>query len=157
MVANAERELSDPHVSGTATACSREMLSTIGSALHGSTAATASNFAMLSSALGIIGVTRFDAVVFVVVRFTATLFIGDESIVAVVDDAAAAVVAAAVVVVVDVATVAVVATASTTTFASFAQPFSVDQRLAFAGEQFACISPVSPQAPISYLRLVDVA
>lgn len=156
MVANAERELSDPHVSGTATACSREMLSTIGSALHGSTAATASNFAMLSSALGIIGVTRFDAVVFVVVRFTATLFIGDESIVAVVD-AAAAVVAAAVVVVVDVATVAVVATASTTTFASFAQPFSVDQRLAFAGEQFACISPVSPHAPISYLRLVDVA
>lgn len=37
----------DPHVSGTATACRREMLSTIGSALcHGST--TASSFAILS-------------------------------------------------------------------------------------------------------------
>lgn len=136
-MANADRELSDPHVSGTATACNREILSTIGSALHGSTAATASNFAILSSALGINGAPIFDAVV-VVVRF-ATLLAVDDSIV---------------VVVVVVVVVAVLASADAPPFPS---AIVVDHRLAFAGEQLACISPVSPHAPISYLRLVDVA
>lgn len=61
VVASVDRVLSDRHVSGTATACMRDMLSTIGSGPHGSTAATASNFAMLSSALGIIDGTDTDA------------------------------------------------------------------------------------------------
>lgn len=119
MVAKAERELSEPHVSGTATACSREILSTIGSALHGSTAATASNFAMLSSALGINGATIFDVVV--VVRFAELLPV-DDSIVVVV------------VVVVDVAAAAAAALAS---IAQFPSAIVVDQRLALAGEQLA--------------------
>lgn len=56
MVASVDRVLSEPHVSGTATACKRDMLSTIGSGPHGSTAATASNLAILSSALGIFAI-----------------------------------------------------------------------------------------------------
>lgn len=112
MVARAERELSEPHASGTATACIREILSTIGSALHGSTAATASNLAMLSSALGINGVTLF------VVRFAELLAV-DDSIVVVV-----------VVVAVVLAVLALVAQ-------PFPSPIVVDHRLAFAGEQLA--------------------
>lgn len=114
MVAKAERELSEPHVSGTATACNREILSTIGSALHGSTAATASNLAMLSSALGINGVTLFVAVV----RFAELLAV-DDSIV--------------VVVVVVVVVAAVLASGAQ----PFPSPIVVDHRLAFAGEQLA--------------------
>lgn len=113
MVARAERELSEPHASGTATACIREILSTIGSALHGSTAATASNLAMLSSALGINGVTLFV----VVVRFAELLAV-DDSIVVVV------------VVVVVLAVLPLVAQ-------PFPSPIVVDHRLAFAGEQLA--------------------
>lgn len=128
MVASDDLVLSDPHVSGTATACRRDILSTIGSAPHGSTAATASNLAMLSSALGI-DVTAGDTLL-----LAATLLLQIDGVVVVglvICD----------VVVVDEDDVTCID----------------DHRLAFAGEQFAWISPVSPHAPISYFRLVAVA